>query len=33
MELPQYDWSVDIWAAGCILAQMLNNSVPLFTGV
>jgi serine/threonine protein kinase len=32
MQLPTYNTSVDIWAAGCILAQMLHDGKPLFKG-
>uniref|UniRef100_A0A0G4FVG5 Protein kinase domain-containing protein n=1 Tax=Chromera velia CCMP2878 TaxID=1169474 RepID=A0A0G4FVG5_9ALVE len=27
-----YDEKVDIWSAGCVLAEMLNNGKPLFPG-
>ena len=27
----QYTYSIDIWAAGCILAELLNGN-PLFEG-
>lgn len=32
MQLPNYNSAVDMWAAGCILAQMLHDGKPLFRG-
>lgn len=28
-----YDYSLDVWSAGCILGEMLFNRVPMFGGV
>eukprot|EP00667_Euglena_gracilis_P006090 EG_transcript_6143 len=32
MQLPNYNAAVDMWAAGCILAQMLHDGRPVFKG-
>jgi serine/threonine protein kinase len=32
MQLPNYNTAVDIWAAGCILGQMLHDGKPPFKG-
>uniref|UniRef100_A0AAF5CZB2 Protein kinase domain-containing protein n=1 Tax=Strongyloides stercoralis TaxID=6248 RepID=A0AAF5CZB2_STRER len=32
LDIPDYNESIDIWAVGCILVEMINNGEPLFGG-
>ena len=27
-----YSYSIDVWAVGCVLAEILSNGVPIFDG-
>ncbi|CEF65251.1 Cyclin-dependent kinase 5 [Strongyloides ratti] len=32
LDIPDYNESIDIWAVGCILVEMINDGEPLFNG-
>lgn len=32
LKYPYYDYSIDVWAAGCIMADLIFKNHPFFDG-